>query len=80
MNKHIFTVNTMKCDGCVSTIQSSLEADERVQTIDIQLSKKLVEVSGNLSGDQVAEIITNSGHSPEPVKEKKNFFSGLFSS
>lgn len=79
MNKHTITVNSMKCDGCVSTIQGSLEADDRIQDIDIQLSKKLVIVTGDLSEDQAAGIIIGSGHTAEPTAEKKGLFSGFFS-
>ncbi len=39
MEKHVFKVSDMNCNGCVATIQKGLEADARVESIDIQLSK-----------------------------------------
>ncbi|NQT63500.1 MAG: heavy-metal-associated domain-containing protein [Candidatus Marinimicrobia bacterium] len=80
MDKHVFKVNDMNCNGCVATIQKGLEADARVDTIDIQLSKKQVSVSGDLTTEETAEIIRNSGFNPEQSTEKKGFLGSLFSS
>jgi len=79
MEKHVFKVSDMNCNGCVATIRQGLEADTRVETIDIQLSKKQVSVSGDLTTEETAEIIKNSGFSPEQATEKKGFLGSLFS-
>ncbi|MBT3228536.1 MAG: heavy-metal-associated domain-containing protein [Candidatus Marinimicrobia bacterium] len=65
MEKHVFKVNDMNCNGCVATIRQGLEADTRIETVDIQLSKKQVSVSGDLTPEETAEIIRNSGFNPE---------------
>ncbi len=80
MEKHIFKVNDMNCNGCVASIRQGLEADKRVESIDIQLSKKQVTVAGDLTTEETAEIITNSGFHPEQSTEKKGFLGSLFSS
>lgn len=80
MEKHIFKVSDMNCNGCVSTIQQGLEADPRIETFDIKLSKKEVSVSGELSAEETAEVIRNSGFNPEVSAGKKSFLGGLFSS
>ena len=80
MEKHVFKVNDMNCNGCVATIQKDLEADARVETIDIQLSKKQVSVGGELTSEESAEIIRNSGFNPEAGVQKKSFLGSLFSS
>ena len=80
MDKHVFKVNDMNCNGCVATIREGLEADKRVESIDIQLSKKQVSVMGDLSTEESAAIIRNSGFNPEQSTEKKGFLGNLFSS
>lgn len=80
MEKHVFNVSDMNCNGCVATIQKDLEADTRIQTIDIKLSKKQVTVSGEVTSEESAEIIRNAGFHPEPAAGKKGFLGGLFSS
>ncbi len=79
MEKQVFTVNDMNCNGCATTIRQGLEADDRVQNIDIQLSKKQVLVEGNLTPDETAEIMRNSGFHPEISVQKKSFLGNLFS-
>jgi copper chaperone CopZ len=80
MNKHVFTVNNMTCNGCVSTIRQGLEADTRVETVDIKLSKKKVTVEGDLTTEEAAELIRNSGYEPEVGSPKKGILGSLFSS
>ena len=80
MEKHVFKVSDMNCNGCVATIQKGLEADARVESIDIQLSKKQVSVSGDITSDETAEILRNSGFKPEESVQKKGFLGSLFSS
>jgi len=57
-----------------------LESDERIQKIDIKLSKKKVSVEGDLNSEEAAEIIQNSGFSPEIDTPGKGMFKKLFSS
>ncbi len=80
MEKHVFKVSDMNCNGCVATIQQGLEADERVETFDIRLSKKQVTIGGDLSSEESAEILKNSGFNPEKSTENKGFLGSLFSS
>ena len=80
MEKQVFKVSDMNCNGCVATIQKDLKADARVKTVDIKLSKKQVSVQGDLSPEETAEIIRNSGFHPEQSSEKKRFLGRLFSS
>lgn len=80
MDKQVFNVSDMNCNGCVASIRQGLEADARIQTVDIQLSKKQVTVQGELSTDETAEIIKNAGFHPEQSVAKKGFLGGLFSS
>lgn len=79
MNKHIYIVNNMTCNGCVSTIQNGLEADARVHSVDIKLPKKRVTVVGELTADEAAEIIRNSGYQAEAAPEKKGILGNIFS-
>ena len=79
MEKYIFKVSDMNCNGCVATIRQDLEADVRIESVDIQLSKKQVSVSGDLTTEETAEIIRNSGFKPEPDTQKKGFLGSLFS-
>ncbi len=80
MHKHVFTVNNMTCNGCVSSIQQGLETDARIRSIDIKLSKKLVTVEGDLTTEEAAEVIRNAGYQPEVGVQKKSFLGNLFSS
>ncbi|MCF7824160.1 MAG: heavy-metal-associated domain-containing protein [Candidatus Marinimicrobia bacterium] len=79
MNKHDFVVNNMNCNGCVSTIQQALDADSRIQKIDIKLSKKTVSVEGDISAEEAAELIRNSGYQPELTTPSKGIFGKIFS-
>jgi len=79
MDKHRFTVNNMTCNGCVSTIRQGLEADSRVKSVDIKLSKKLVSIEGDLSSEEAAGIIISSGYTPTVGTQKKGFLGSLFS-
>jgi len=80
MSKHIFTVNNMTCDGCVATIRQGLEADTRIQTVDIKLAKKKVMVTGDLTAEEAAENIRNSGYNPIAGQQKKGILGNLFQS
>ena len=80
MNKHVFTVNNMTCEGCVSNIQRGLEGDARIKSINIKLSKKRVIVEGNLTVEEAAEVIMDAGYQPEVGVEKKGFPGNFFSS
>jgi len=79
MEKHVFNVSDMNCNGCVATIQKDLQADARIQTVDIKLSKKQVTVSGDVTSEESAEIIRNAGFHPEPDSGKRGLLGGLFS-
>ncbi|NQV14273.1 heavy-metal-associated domain-containing protein [bacterium] len=79
MDKHIFTVSNMNCNGCAATIREGLEADNRVQAIDIELAKKRVSVEGDLTMEEAAAIINSSGFQPEVFIQKKGFLGSLFS-
>jgi len=80
MNKHVFTVNNMTCNGCVSSIQQGLEDDSRIKSINIKLSKKVVTVEGDLTSEEAAEVIRESGYEPVVGTQKKGFLGNLFSS
>ncbi|MEA3286200.1 MAG: heavy metal-associated domain-containing protein [Candidatus Marinimicrobia bacterium] len=80
MDKHVFTVNNMTCNGCVASIQQGLEADARIKSINIKLSKQLVTVEGDLTSEEAAEVIRNAGYQPEVGASKKGFLGNLFSS
>ena len=69
----------MNCNGCVSTIQQALEADDRISDIQIKLSKKIVSVEGTLSADEAATIIREAGYDPSEATEKKGMLGKLFS-
>lgn len=78
MEKQVFTVNNMNCGGCVTNIQQALEADQRVSTINIELSKKQVSVTGDLSAEETATIIRDAGYDAEIGARKSGFLSKLF--
>ena len=79
MEKHVFTVDNMTCNGCVANIRQSLEADQRIQSIDIQLSRKRVTVEGDINSQETAEIIRQAGYHPEEGSKSKGLLGGLFS-
>lgn len=80
MEKQIFTVSNMNCNGCVSNIKQALEADKRVANIDFELTKKLVTVSGDLTPEEVAGIIQEAGYDASIGAQKTGFLNKLFSS
>jgi len=78
MEKQLLTVSNMTCNGCVSNIQKALEEDKRIQTIDIQLSKKLVSVTGDLTPEETAKVIQDAGYDATIGAQKSGFFGKLF--
>jgi len=79
MGKQIFQVNDMNCKGCATTIRQGLESDDRIYTIDINVPKKRVSIEGDLTPDESAQIIKDSGFHPEIAGKKKGFFGSIFS-
>jgi copper chaperone CopZ len=79
MNKYAYTVASMNCNGCVSNIRQALESNDQINEINIQLSKKLVEVESSLSFEEVAQIIEEAGYEALAEKEKKGILGNLFS-
>ncbi|MCF6238172.1 MAG: heavy-metal-associated domain-containing protein [Candidatus Marinimicrobia bacterium] len=79
MDKPVFTVNNMTCNGCVANIKG-LEVDARIKSIDIKLAKKQVTVEGDLTFEEGAELIRDAGYQPEAGVEKKGFLGNLLSS
>ena len=70
----------MTCNGCVATIRQGLEADPRIQTVAIKLSRKEVTVEGELTAEEAAENIRNSGYHPLVGQKKPGLLGKLFSS
>jgi len=80
MEKHVFNVRDMTCEGCVASIRSELQADPRIKTVSFKLSRKEVEVTGEVSAKESAEMIRNAGFHPEEGEGKKGLLGRLLSS
>jgi len=73
MKELVFKVNDMTCGGCAGKIQKAIEESNSSLQVDINLDKKKVSVTGDISETDAKEIIINTGYTPE--KFKKGWFS-----
>ena len=55
----------MSCQHCKMRIEKSLSNLKNIQHLKVDLERKLVEVDGNVSLEEVKNTITATGYSPE---------------
>lgn len=58
-------VADMSCQHCKMRIEKSLSNLKNIQHLKVDLERKLVEVDGNVSLEEVKNAITATGYSPE---------------
>lgn len=73
MTTHQITVSNIKCEGCVTTIQSELNKIKGVTSVLVSKEKGLVTISGfGLDQDQLVIILADLGY---PQVGSNNFIS-----
>ncbi|MBT3251798.1 MAG: cation transporter [Candidatus Marinimicrobia bacterium] len=72
MKEVVFKVNDMTCGGCAGKIQKAIEESDVSLKVNIDIDKKKVSVTGNITETDAKEIIINTGYTPE--KFKKGWF------
>jgi len=60
-----FTVNDMSCQHCVKRISTAIKALSNVESVDIDLNTKRVEVQGSASVDEIMNAIRSAGYTAE---------------
>ena len=73
MKEVVFKVNDMTCGGCAGKKQKAIEESDVSLKVNIDIDKKKVSVTGNITETDAKEIIINTGYTPE--KFKKGWFS-----
>jgi len=63
MVTHKLSVPTMKCGGCVSTVEAALTNLSNVQNVEVDLENKTVAIKTNaeIEVNQLIAAVTNSG-------------------
>jgi len=59
------TVESMKCNGCVKTIENTLNDLEEVSTVTVNLQQKSVEVRTSETGsgvDKLIQVLDEAGY------------------
>ena len=55
-------VPSMVCQGCVDTITKVIKTEASDATVNVDLEEKLVTVDANLSKESIKQLITAAGH------------------
>lgn len=70
MAEVVFKVNDMTCGGCAGKIQKALEESDSSLQVEIDIDKKKVSVTGEITETNVSDIISKTGYSPEKYKKR----------
>lgn len=65
--KQEFSVQKMKCMGCVSTVKAAVESLEGITAVDVDLEGAKATVEGDFDPEVVAAAITAAGYPAEPA-------------
>ncbi|MCW8963043.1 MAG: heavy-metal-associated domain-containing protein [Gammaproteobacteria bacterium] len=57
-----YKVKSMKCNGCVSTVQNALEQPGGSESVSIDLGTAIAEIGGNIDSDEGIEVLTDLGY------------------
>ncbi|TAL39686.1 MAG: hypothetical protein EPN93_01035 [Spirochaetes bacterium] len=60
-------ISDMSCQHCVTRISDALKGVAGVDTVNITLSDKLVEVTGSAAQSAILDAIKGAGYSPSVV-------------
>jgi len=63
-----YSVNNMKCMGCVSTVKKALEEIPGIQSAEVDLETALATVEGDVDQSIILEILTEAGYPAIPVE------------
>ena len=61
MTQLIFSVENMKCGGCVTAIETALNTLDGVYDINVSLENKQATVTSTKSEEEIAKTITEAG-------------------
>jgi uncharacterized membrane protein YraQ (UPF0718 family)/copper chaperone CopZ len=64
-----WSVKDMTCKHCQMTVKNAVESVSGVETVVVDLGKKVVGVDGNVSVEAVEKAIQNAGYTPEELKK-----------
>jgi len=78
MATHIFHVPNMNCANCQTTIRQALEENPEVVLVNIELNNKRVSVESDLDSQEIADIITDAGYTPEDYVGRPGLLGRLF--
>jgi len=61
MATYILSIPTMKCDGCTSTVDSTLKALSNVDSVTVNLETKQATVEGDVEINALITAVTDAG-------------------
>ena len=67
MTKMSFSIENMKCAGCVAAIEAALTTLGEVDDINISLEEHQATVSSSKTAEDVAKVITDAGFPATPL-------------
>ena len=67
MTKMTFSIENMKCAGCVAAIETALNAVDAVEDINVSLEEHQATVSSSKTAEEIAKVITDAGFPASPL-------------
>ncbi len=61
-NKIKLFIPTMKCNGCVATIEKALNDEVGITTVTIDLAAKTVILDADLTGENIINLVKSAGY------------------
>ena len=62
----LFHVPDISCNHCVETIVNALKKNKDVKEVNINLKRKIVEVTGSIHKEKAAAVIKKAGYTVGP--------------
>lgn len=64
---YIFHIPKMSCGGCASTITDALKQEDRLATVHIDLTTRIVKIDSEKSEADITAALTGAGYPPAPL-------------
>ena len=56
-----FSVENMKCAGCVSAVEEAVKSLEGINNVEVNLDEQLALVEASVNADEIVKVISDAG-------------------
>ena len=60
--KNEYTIEGVKCGGCVAAVKEKLSKLDNVDNIEVNIQEKTIEVEGNVSKEELQAALSNTNY------------------